>query len=145
LRIRLIASFSLLIALLAALMFWKISSGIQAHREAVFVQTKSFARAMGSHVDSDARVIDLSLLRAAEALGVLGPQPLSDQARTRQVLAVSASVSDASFWIHFVDSRGKGVAASTGFQSPTFPTLTAPISQPIHRAEKPDCMWALRK
>lgn len=112
LKIRLIVSFSLLIALLAALMFWKISSGIQAHREAAFAQTKSFARAMGSHVDSEARVIDLSLLRAAEALGALGLQPLSDQAR--QVLAVSASASDASFWIHFVDSRGKGIAASNG-------------------------------
>lgn len=113
-KARLLWSFSLLIALLAALMLWKISSGIQADRDAAFAQTKSFALAMRAHVESDARVIDLSLLRASEALAKFDHRALKDSKRAGQALALSASMSDANFWIHFVDSRGMGVAASNG-------------------------------
>ncbi len=69
---------------------------------------------MSAHVESEMRVIDLSLLRSAEALGAIGEQALKNTQRARQVLAMSASDSDASFWIHFVDARGVGVAASNG-------------------------------
>lgn len=113
-RARLLWSFALLIALLAALMFWKISSGIEADRDAAFAQTKSFALAMRAHVESDSRVIDLSLLRAAESLASLDRQALGDPKTAGQVLALSASMSDAHFWIHFVDAHGIGVAASNG-------------------------------
>jgi diguanylate cyclase (GGDEF)-like protein/PAS domain S-box-containing protein len=113
-RSRLILSFSLLIALLAALMFWKISSEIQSDRDAAFAQTESFARAMSAHMESVTRVIDLSLLRSSEALGALDREALKNSARARRLLALSASSLDASFWVHFIDAQGIGVAASNG-------------------------------
>jgi diguanylate cyclase (GGDEF)-like protein/PAS domain S-box-containing protein len=117
LKTRLFSSFSLLIALLAALMFWKISSGMQSDREAAFSQTRSFAKAISAHVESEVRVIDLSLLRAAEALGALDGQALRDPVRAGQILVLSTSASDTSFWIHFIDARGMGVAASNGLST----------------------------
>lgn len=117
LKTRLFLSFSLLIALLAALMFWKISSGIQSDREAAFSQTQSFAKALSAHVESEARVIDLSLLRAAEALGALDGNALRDPIRVGQILILSASTSDTSFWVHFINADGMGVAASNGLST----------------------------
>lgn len=64
-RARLIAGFVLLVALLAALLFWKINSGYHAERAAAFSQTKSFAQAMSAHVASEMRSVDLSLIRSA--------------------------------------------------------------------------------
>lgn len=113
-RIRLIAGFALLVALLAALLFWKIYTGYSAERAAAFSQTKSFAQAMSAHVASEMRVVDLSLIRSAEALGALDEKTLKNTFRVRQVLALSASVADTNFWIHFVDLRGEGVVASNG-------------------------------
>lgn len=115
-RSRLIAGFLLLVALLAALLFWKISSAYDAERAAAFSQTKSFAQAMSAHVASEMRSVDLSLIRAAEALGSLDGAALANVSRVRQVLALSASVSDAHFWINFVDTRGFGVAASNNLR-----------------------------
>lgn len=111
-RNRLIAGFALLVALLAALLGWKIYSGYNAERASAFVQTKSFAQAMSAHVASEMRVVDLSLIRSSEALGALDAGTLANRLRVRQVLALSASVADANFWIHFVDLRGVGVVAS---------------------------------
>lgn len=113
-KCRLVFSFSSLAALLGALMLWKICSGIQADREAALSQTRSFAQAMAAHVASQARVIDLSLLRSAHALGELDASALRDAPRCRQILALSASVSDKGFWLHFIDAQGVGVAASNG-------------------------------
>lgn len=113
-KARLILSSSLLIALLAALVAWKIAAGVRADQDAAFAQTKSFARAMSAHVDSQARVFDLSLIRSAEAIGAIGRQALNRPDRCREILTLSASASDSSFWIHFVDARGMGVAASNG-------------------------------
>lgn len=115
-RSRLIAGFLLLVALLAASLFWKISSAYDAERAAAFSQTKSFAQAMSAHVASEMRSVDLSLIRAAEALGALDGAALANVSRIRQVLALSASVSDAHFWINFVDTRGFGVAASNNLR-----------------------------
>jgi diguanylate cyclase (GGDEF)-like protein/PAS domain S-box-containing protein len=115
-RARLIAGFVLLVALLAALLFWKINSGYNADRAAAFSQTKSFAQAMSAHVASEMRSVDLSLIRSAEALGALDAEALTKLPRVRQVLALSASVSDANFWVIFVDNRGFGVAASNNLQ-----------------------------
>jgi diguanylate cyclase (GGDEF)-like protein/PAS domain S-box-containing protein len=113
-KARLIFSSSLLVILLAALVGWKIASGAQADRNAAFAQTRSFARAMSAHVESQIRVVDLSLLRSAEAIEAIGYQAVSNPERCRQILALLASASDASFWIAFVDAQGIGVAASNG-------------------------------
>jgi diguanylate cyclase (GGDEF)-like protein/PAS domain S-box-containing protein len=115
-RSRLIAGFLLLVALLAALLFWKITSAYNAERAAAFSQTKSFTQAMSAHVASEMRSVDLSLIRSAEALGALDVAALANVSRVRQVLALSASVSDAHFWINFVDNRGFGVAASNNLR-----------------------------
>ncbi|WP_081934143.1 cache domain-containing protein [Massilia sp. 9096] len=111
---RFILSSSLLIALLAALISWKIAAGVQADRDAALDRTRSFSRAMSAHVESEMRVIDLSLLRSAEALEALGAQALKNKQRAQQILTTSASDSDTSFWIHFIDAHGVGVAASNG-------------------------------
>lgn len=111
-RARLIIGFGLLVALMAALMYWKIYTGYNAERAAALTQTKSFAQAMSAHVVSEMRVVDLSLQRSSEALGALDEETLKNGLRVRQVLALSASVVDANFWIHFVDLRGVGVVAS---------------------------------
>lgn len=114
LKSRLTISSLLLLALLGALIFWKIGAGIRADRDAAFSQTRSFAQAMAAHVASQVRVVDLSLLRAAEALGDLDAAGLKDPRVASQILALSASASDKSFWIHFLDAEGTGVAASNG-------------------------------
>lgn len=111
-RRRLITGFALLVMLLAALFCWKIVSGYDAERAAAFVQTRSFAKAMGAHVASEMHVVDLSLLRSAEAIGALDSATLQNAVRVRQILALSAGVSDANFWIHFIDTHGIGVVAS---------------------------------
>lgn len=111
-RARLFASFAFLLALLSALLFWKVYSDHNAERAAAFAQTKSFAQAMSAHVASEMRVVDLSLIRSAEALGALDEETLKNALRVRQVLALSASVADANFWLQFVDLRGIGVVAS---------------------------------
>ena len=111
-RARLIVGFGMLVALLAALMYWKIYTGYNAERAGAFTQTKSFAQAMSAHVVSEMRVVDLSLLRSSEALSALDEETLKNSLRVRQVLSLSASVVDANFWIHFVDLRGVGVVAS---------------------------------
>jgi diguanylate cyclase (GGDEF)-like protein/PAS domain S-box-containing protein len=111
---RLILSSLLIVALLGALVSWKISAGIKADREAAFSQTQSFARAMAAHVASQIRVVDLSLLRSAEALGALDAFALKDVNRVREILGLSASVSDKGFWIHFLSAGGMGIESSNG-------------------------------
>jgi diguanylate cyclase (GGDEF)-like protein/PAS domain S-box-containing protein len=111
---RLILSSMLIVALFGALVLWQISAGIKMERVAAFSQTQSFARAMAAHVTSQVRVVDLSLSRSAETLGALDASALKDERRVREILALSASVSDKGFWIHFLDARGMGVASSNG-------------------------------
>ncbi|WP_332875696.1 sensor domain-containing diguanylate cyclase [Massilia sp. S19_KUP03_FR1] len=111
-RARLVAGFALLVVLLAVLLYSKIQAGYDAARAAAYTQTKSFANAMSAHVASEMRLVDLSLIRSAEALGVLDQAKLTNGAQVRRVLALSASVVDANFWIDFVDLQGLGVAAS---------------------------------
>jgi diguanylate cyclase (GGDEF)-like protein len=111
-KARLIAGFALLVVLLAVLMYWKIQAGYDATRAAAYTQTRSFARAMSAHIASEVRLVDLSLLRSADALGALDSAALRNPARVQRVLALSASVVDANFWIQFVDPRGLGVVAS---------------------------------
>ena len=111
-RTRLIAGFALLVGLLAVLLYWKIHAGYDAARTAAYTQTKSFAQAMSAHVASEVRVVDLSLIRSSEALGMLDKGTLTDATRVREVLALSASVVDANFWIQFVDLQGHGLVAS---------------------------------
>lgn len=111
-RARLIAGFALLIGLLAALLSWKIYAEYNNARAAAYIQTEGFARAMGAHVASEMRVVDLSLLRSAEALDDLNATALKDPVRVRQALSVSTGVADAHFWVIFLDPSGTGVAAS---------------------------------
>lgn len=111
-RTRLAAGFALLVLLLTALLAWGIVSGYRSQRAAAVSQTRSFAQAMSAHIASEMQVVDLSLLRSADALGRLDRATLRDRARVRQILALSASVSDANFWMHLVDADGFGVVAS---------------------------------
>lgn len=111
-RTRLIGGFALLISLLSVLILWKIYTEYNNARSAAFTQTEGFARAMSAHVASEMRVVDLSLLRSAEALDDLSRSELRNIGRVRQVLATSASVADDNFWVIFLDPTGKGVAAS---------------------------------
>ena len=67
---------------------------------------------MSAHVTSEMRVVDLSLLRSAEALDDLSSTELRNTGRFRQALAISAGVADANFWVIFLDPSGNGVAAS---------------------------------
>lgn len=69
---------------------------------------------MAAHVASQVRVVDLSLLRSAEALGALDALALKDVKRVREILGLSASVSDKGFWIHFLSAGGMGVESSNG-------------------------------
>lgn len=113
-RFRLIVGFGLITVLLALLVVWKVYSEYAAARAAAFTQTGGFARAMSAHVLSEMRVAEVSLLRAAEAIDDLAPVDLARPERIRVLLASSASVSDTHFWIHFIDTKGVGVAASNG-------------------------------
>ncbi|MBC7453622.1 MAG: hypothetical protein H7335_07950, partial [Massilia sp.] len=107
-----IAGFALLIGLLAVLLSWKIYTEYNNARAAAFTQTEGFVRAMSAHVSSEMRVVDLSLLRSAEALDHLSSTELRNTGRAREALAISAGVADANFWVIFLDPFGKGVAAS---------------------------------
>ena len=111
-KTRLISGFALLIVALAALLFWKIYAQYNSARVNAYTQTEGFARAMSAHVASEMRVVDLSLLRATEALDELAPAQLQDRAKVRQTLALSASVADSNFWVFFTDAQGRGVASS---------------------------------
>lgn len=113
---RLILSSTLLVALLVALMLWKVFAGVKADRQAAFSQTRSFAHAMSAHVASQLRVIDLSLAESANALGSLDASILKSPERARQILALASGASDEGFWIDFVDADGMGVAASNGLR-----------------------------
>jgi diguanylate cyclase (GGDEF)-like protein/PAS domain S-box-containing protein len=111
---RLMLSLGLLVLLLAALTLWKVCAGIEADREVASTQTRSFAYAMSAHVGSQLRVIDLSLARSAAALSDLDMSTVRSPETAARVSATLASASDASFWINFLDSDGRGVAASNG-------------------------------
>lgn len=107
-----LVGFSLLVTLLIALLAWKIYVGHQDERRSTTAQTQNFALAMSAHVASEIQVVDLSLLRSAEAIAGLHPASLANANRIRALLARYASASDDNFWIHFVDSSGVGVTAS---------------------------------
>lgn len=111
-RARLIAGFAMLIGLLAVLLSWKIYTEYNNARAAAYTQTEGFVRAMSAHVTSEMRVVDLSLLRSAEALDDLSATELRNTGRVRQALAISAGMADANFWVIFLDPSGNGVAAS---------------------------------
>lgn len=111
---RLILSSFFIVALLTMLIFWKIYAGMQSDRQAAFSQTNSLAQAMSAHVSSRLRVADLSLLRAGETLGEMDTSLLENEQQTQRVLSLSASVSNADFWIQFLDVGGKAIASSNG-------------------------------
>jgi diguanylate cyclase (GGDEF)-like protein/PAS domain S-box-containing protein len=111
-RLRLLLGFGLLVALLIALLCWKIYSGYQSDRKTAQAQTKNFAQAMSAHVLSEIAFIDLVLVRTAEALGHLDSEEQRTPKVIRRILAPSGGAPDANFWVHFIDVRGVGVAAS---------------------------------
>ena len=106
----------MLVTLLIALLAWKIYSGYQTDRRTAYGQTQNFAQAMSAHVASEIQVIDLSLLRAAEAISGLNSASLSDSEKIRSLLAASASPSNTGFWVDYIDARGLGVAASNNLR-----------------------------
>lgn len=115
-RLRVLTGFAILVVSLAALLIWKIYADYYSARTVAFSKTKSFAQAMSAHVYSEVKVADLSLIRSSDALTKLAVVDRQNPERVRQILALAASVTDSSFWIHFIDVRGLGVAASNNLQ-----------------------------
>jgi diguanylate cyclase (GGDEF)-like protein/PAS domain S-box-containing protein len=111
-RLRLLLGFALLVTALIALLTWKIYSGYQSDRDAAYAKTKNFAQVMGAHVVSEIAVVDLTLVRIADAIARLDPGERQAREVIRRSLAPSGGAPDANFWVHFLDLRGVGVAAS---------------------------------
>ena len=109
---RLTIGFCLLVALLILSLVWKIYSSYQNDRKTAQLQTKNFVQAMGAHVVGALKIIDLSLVNSAEAIKVLGGDTAPSPEAVRQLLLTSGRLSDANFWVIFIDAQGRGVAAS---------------------------------
>lgn len=104
--------FFLLIVLLICSLTWKIFSSYESDRKTARSQTKNFVQAMGAHVVGALQIIDLSLANYAEGIkGLSTDSPPSPEA-IRQLLLTSGRLSDANFWVIFIDPQGRGVAAS---------------------------------
>ena len=67
---------------------------------------------MGAHVIGALQFVDLSLVNSAEAIKALSVDSAPSPEAIRQLLLTSGRLSDANFWVIFIDAQGRGVAAS---------------------------------
>jgi diguanylate cyclase (GGDEF)-like protein/PAS domain S-box-containing protein len=111
-RLRLLLGFGLLAMLLLALLSWEIYSQYQNDRREAYARTEHFSRAMIAHVGSEIAIVDGALARTAEALARLDKTDLRAPEVIGRILAPSGGAPDTVFWMHFIDERGLGVAAS---------------------------------
>jgi diguanylate cyclase (GGDEF)-like protein len=111
---RLIIGFSLLVTLLVLSLVWKIFSSYETEKKTVEKQTQNFVQAMSAHVVGTIRLIDFSLANTAEAIKTLGAASEHSTEAIKNALAGAGRLSDANFWIIFIDAQGRGVAASNG-------------------------------
>lgn len=111
-RRRLIAGFSLLVLLLILSLTWKIFSTYSSEKNTVTKQTQNFVQAMGAHVVGTIQLIDFSLANTAETIKTLGEDVDSSPEKIKKALSGVGLLSNANFWVIFIDARGQGVAAS---------------------------------
>ena len=111
-RRRLIIGFCLLVALLILSLSWKIYTSYENDRKTARSQTKNFVQAMSAHVVGALQVIDLSLANAAEAIKGLNVDSAPSPEVIKQLVLTSGRMSDANYWVIFIDAQGRGVAAS---------------------------------
>jgi len=115
-RFRLIAGFSFLFALLIISLAWKIVSSYKDEKRIITLQTKNFTQAMSAHVVANIQFIDLSLISAADTIKSLSKDSQISPERVRQALLTAGRMSDANFWMIFMDAQGSGIAASNNSQ-----------------------------
>ena len=111
-RRRLIIGFCLLVALLILSLSWKIVTSYETDRKVARSQTKNFVQAMSAHVVGALQFIDLSLTGSADAIKALNFDSTPSPEAIKQLLSTSGRMSDANFWVIFIDAQGRGVAAS---------------------------------
>lgn len=111
-RRRLISGFCLLVALLILSFTWKIYTSYESDRETARSQTKNFVQAMSAHVVGALQVVDLSLASSADAIKTLDANAMLSPDAIKQLLLPPGRIADTSFWIIFIDTQGRGVAAS---------------------------------
>jgi diguanylate cyclase (GGDEF)-like protein len=109
-RLRLILGSCLLVVLLTGALAWKIFSSYEDEKGAVNLQTKNFVQAMSAHVLATIQFMDLSLLGSAETIKALKDSQISLEGIKQSLL--TTHISDADFWIIFIDAQGVGVVAS---------------------------------
>lgn len=111
-RLRLIVGCGLLIALLIISLAWKIFSSYEDEKRIVSLQTKNLTQAMSAHVVASIQFMDLSLISTADTIKALGTDSQISPEAVKQSLLTARHMSDASFWIIFLDAQGRGMAAS---------------------------------
>ena len=111
-RRRLITGFCLLVSLLILSFSWKIYTSYEKDRKTARSQTQHFAQAMSAHVVGALQLINLSLVSSAEAIKELGANSTLSTEAIGRLLSTSGRMSDANFWVIFIDAQGNGVAAS---------------------------------
>jgi signal transduction histidine kinase len=110
-RRKLLAGSGVLIALLVLAFLWTLYGAIQKDRQAARVQTKTFARAIDSHVSYTIESMNLSLASFANAAQALSSEGNLDVMLIERLLSRSRDI-NGHFWLMFIDSKGMGVAAS---------------------------------
>jgi diguanylate cyclase (GGDEF)-like protein len=100
-----------LFALLTGLFAWKVTAGYSFDRDSAAAATSITAKAMASHVEEMVDAIDQPLRAAERTIGAMDRRAMTPEAVER---ALSASASNARFWMLFTDASGDAVAASNG-------------------------------
>ena len=111
-RRRLVTGFCLLVILLILSLSWKIYSSYETDKATARSQTKNFVQAMSAHVIGSLQFIDLALTSSADAIKGLSVDSTTSPEAIKQLLFTSSRMSDANFWVIFIDAEGRGVAAS---------------------------------
>ena len=111
-QLRLIAASCLLVALLIGALAWKIFSTYQAEKMLVSVQIKNFSQAMSAHVFASIQFMDLSLISTAGTIKAISNDSQISPEAIKQSLEAVGRMSDANFWVIFIDVHGRAIAAS---------------------------------
>jgi hypothetical protein len=111
-RLRLIVGGCLLVVLLIAALAWKIFSSYEDEKKIVRLQTKNLTQAMSAHVLASIQLIDLSLIGAADTIKAISKDSKTSPEAIKQSLQTTGRLTDASYWIIFIDAQGVGVAAT---------------------------------
>jgi diguanylate cyclase (GGDEF)-like protein len=111
-RLRLILGFCLLVVLLIGVMAWKILSSYYDEKRIVELQTKNFTQAMSAHVLASIQFMDLSLISTADIIKTISKDSQISPEAIKQLLLTAGRMSDANFWLIFLDAQGRGIAAS---------------------------------